>query len=291
MDQLTEILLSLFNLSTKNAESPTSDSVNRPILRLQHIDVILSRLVAALAPTRVAQFEQVRTLRAAEVGSRAAGPIDLGSMAALVSEAAVVLGSTAVDTTALQQVAQTVNDITLLDAAIRLNRFADVAIRINHADFFDYIAELRFQSPHINIHGHVIVVGNPNQSTLQIKGFTTPSILQKIDLNYTKTSPNPELIFDNLQVEFKGKGIVDRDHWIQDSTPETDLRVFTRRYAQPILQIETRTCQSTLSIALGALQITLPAFKHLKVITTSMIGLENSDTTTKPPWATYIRAY
>jgi hypothetical protein len=286
MDQLTEILLNIFSLSTKVTEPSTSDAINRPILRLQRADVMFSRLIATLAPASVAHFKHVPQLRAIEVGSHASEVLDFASISELTNAAGAVLHAAAQDTDALQRISQTIKDIMLLDAAIRLNSFADVAIKISHADFFDYIAELQFQSA--GTYGHTLVVGRMHQHSITPRKFTNPAILRDIDIEYTKDSSDVYFTFSGAYaIEFKGQGIQRRDRWAQNYRQGLDLRVFLRGKTPHLLQINTSLSQEPQTIAIGGLRLTLPISNHIKLINTSIFSPSHPIT----PISTYIRAY
>jgi hypothetical protein len=289
-DQLIhDVLLNLFRLSTGALTPSMSALASRPALRLQPLDVILSRLVAALAPTRIGQFANARMLHAVEVAGRSTEATDLDNAVELVGKTEALLRSVNIDLAILQRIKQAVDDIDVLAATIRLNHLTDVLIHISQPAFFDYMAELRFQSP--DQHGHVLIIGRPYEDSLHIEGFSEPRILRQLKLTYRTAQLEPELTPHNLQLGLVDKAVERREHWFLRDGPRSDLLAYQRFSGQPLLRIETRVLTEARVIALGDISLQLPAFDMLKLIVTSITRTAQTAAPDKPPLASYIRAF
>lgn len=281
MDQITLVLLNLLSLALRSPVACEDGASDRPVLRLHHIDIIVHRLIDTLASSHAAQFRQTY-----HTNGQPGAASDQEHALALIGAAETFLRSVSIDMLALQQVARAVDDLMVLDAAIRIRDLTDVCLHISHAAFFDYVDHLRFQSH--DERGHVIIIGRQEQPDLHVPRFTTPLILREIEIRYTQASPYPEFSSNNLQSRVKGRGLQYGDQWVR-ADPLADLFLYRRADTRPRLRIEARAVTQALSIATGAIQITLPTSDQLRMTTTAIFT--SPDNVAHPALATYIYAW
>jgi hypothetical protein len=263
MDVLAHILLSLFSLSASaEAQALTvgaqpSHAVPQPALQLAPITVILSNLVAQIAPADVSRrFAQAIPPRMASAGNQAAGEIDFAAAAALADQAEIMIRrSRSVDETKLALIAQTLDDIAALAAAIRPGACIGAEITVKSRCFFDFVAELSMpaQAGHIVLTGHI----PPGQGHAQVRQFTEPHDLDRIHIAYSETSVPPRLTVQNLRCRVPpAPAELGKEDWPLPIGAE--LEVYKRNSLDLVMKIRTEM-EPGFGVVLGErVRLTLP---------------------------------